>query len=83
MDENPPSPRPGDVIRLRRPVIAFYPEGHPRRTTHHGPLLKPPTEFVYVGPDPRPGVHVARTRPGPNGIVWEVFFSLDHLKHEP
>ena len=79
MDENPPAPRPGDIIRLRRPVIAFYPEGHPRRTTHHGPLLKPPKEFVYVGPDPRPGVHVAGTPESSDGEFWEVFFRLDDL----
>ena len=46
---------------------------------HHGPLLKPPTEFVYVGPDPRPGVHVARTPESSDGEFWEVFFRLDDL----
>ena len=69
--------RAGDRIRCNRPLVAFYPEGHPRRSTHHGPLLSRGTLLEYVGPHTdRPGVHVARS-PGPDG--WEVFFDLAHL----
>lgn len=69
---------PGDLIRCARPMLSFYPPGHPRRPTHRGPLISRGTTLEYVGPYPgRPGMHVAHTRAG--GQVWEVPFKLADL----
>ena len=79
MTDHVPAPEPGEIIRCRRPLVAFHPEGHPDRNTHHGPLLARGTALVYVGADPRPGVHVARTPERADGEFWEVFFKLADL----
>jgi hypothetical protein len=74
---------PGTAIRLRVPKPCFYPEGHPWRTTRHGPPVPRGAALRYVGPDTeRPGVHVALTPPQVDDLRMEVFFGLDELADE-
>lgn len=69
----------GDTLRCRRPMVSFYPPGHPERTTTRGPLISRGTTLRYVGPYPnRPGVYVAETAPSV-GQAWEVPFKLTDL----
>lgn len=74
--------RPGTVIQCKRPMLAFYPEGHPRRTTERGPLTPRFTDLRYVGPYPgRPGMHVAERHDG--DMRWEVPFQPSDLVRPP
>ena len=72
---------PGATIRLRIPRICFYPQGHERRATDHGPLIPRATRLFYVCPYPgRPGIHLAETHfDVVMGVRWEVPFQLDEL----
>jgi hypothetical protein len=72
--------RPGTAIRLRVPKPCFYPEGHPLRTTAHGPLVPRNSTLHYLGPCPgRPGVHLAQTAPLVQDQQMEVFFGVEDL----
>jgi hypothetical protein len=75
---------PGATIRMRIPKVCFYPPGHEKRQTHHGPLVPRGARLSYVGPYPgRPGIHIAETSyDEAMGIRWEVPFQLDELVEE-
>jgi hypothetical protein len=80
MSRRDPELQRGSAIRLLVPKPCFYPDGHPWRTTRHGPLVPRGATLHYVGPDPeRPGVHLAQTPPQADGSWMEVFFGLDEL----
>jgi hypothetical protein len=80
VSEMPIDLEPGSMIRLRVPKPCFYPEGHPWRTTRHGPLVPREAALTYVGPFlGRPGVYVATTPPQAEGLRMEVLFGLEEL----